>query len=77
MSHTVEWFSLKCKRMVVVVCYGVVLTSFINRRLCMKNEHSAGLSGRIQKRAAEIFAEVVALRRDIHLHPELSYEEVR
>jgi amidohydrolase/hippurate hydrolase len=43
----------------------------------MKYEHSVGLAGRIQERASEIFSEVVALRRDIHLHPELSYEEVR
>ena len=46
----------------------------------MKNEHSAVLAvlaGRIQDRASEIFSEIVALRRDIHLHPELSYEEVR
>ena len=43
----------------------------------MKNEHSGELVERIQAYAAEIFSEVVALRRDIHLHPELSYEEVR
>ena len=43
----------------------------------MTNEHSPGLAGRIQERAAELFPEIVALRRDIHLHPELSYEEVR
>ncbi len=35
------------------------------------------LAERIQKRAEEIFPDVVAVRRDIHLHPELSYEEVR
>ncbi len=43
----------------------------------MTNEHSPGLAGRMQERAAELFPEIVALRRDIHLHPELSYEEVR
>ena len=43
----------------------------------MKKEYSDRLVERIQKHAAEIFPEVVALRRDIHLHPELSYEEVR
>ncbi len=43
----------------------------------MKNEHSGGLVEQIQAHAAKIFSEVVALRREIHLHPELSYEEVR
>ncbi len=43
----------------------------------MNTEHSIGLAGQIQELAAKIFPEVVALRRDIHLHPELSYEEVR
>ena len=43
----------------------------------MKKEDYTGLAGKIQELAAEIFPEVVALRRDIHLHPELSYEEVR
>lgn len=43
----------------------------------MKKEYSDKLVERIQEHAAEIFSEVVALRRDIHLHPELSYEEVR
>ena len=43
----------------------------------MKKEDVIGLAGRIHELAAEIFPEVVALRRDIHLHPELSYEEVR
>ncbi len=35
------------------------------------------LAERIQKRAEEIFSDIVAVRRQIHLHPELSYEEVR
>ena len=43
----------------------------------MSIEHSTGLAGQIQELAAKIYPEVVALRRDIHLHPELSYEEVR
>ena len=43
----------------------------------MKTEHFAALAERIRERAADIFSEVVALRRDIHLHPELSYEERR
>ena len=43
----------------------------------MKKEHSAGLAEWIQERATEIFPEVTGLRRDIHLHPELSYEEIR
>jgi amidohydrolase len=43
----------------------------------MKNEHSIGLAKRIQDLAKEVFQEVVALRRDIHRHPELSYEEIR
>ncbi len=43
----------------------------------MKIEDFTGLAERIEKRAADIFSEVVALRRDIHLHPELSYEEKR
>jgi amidohydrolase len=43
----------------------------------METEHSNGLAERIRERAAEIFQEIVSLRRDIHLHPELSYEEIR
>ncbi len=43
----------------------------------METEHFTRLAARIQDRAADIFSEVVALRRDIHLHPELSYEEKR
>ncbi len=43
----------------------------------MKTENFTGLAERIETRAADIFSEVVALRRDIHLHPELSYEEKR
>jgi len=43
----------------------------------MSTEHFAGLAARIRERASEIFSEVLALRRDIHLHPELSYQEVR
>jgi amidohydrolase len=43
----------------------------------MNTEHSTRLAGQIREHAAEIFLEVVALRRDIHLHPELSYEEVK
>ena len=35
----------------------------------MKQKDSAGLAGKIQELAAEIFPEVVDLRRDIHLHP--------
>ena len=43
----------------------------------MSTEHFTTLAESIRERAAEIFSEVIALRRDIHLHPELSYEEVR
>ena len=43
----------------------------------MNTEHLNRLAGQIREHAAEIFSEVVALRRDIHLHPELSYEEVK
>ncbi len=43
----------------------------------METEYFTGLAERIQERAADIFSEIVALRRDIHLHPELSYEEKR
>ncbi|ABL65361.1 M20 metallopeptidase family protein [Chlorobium phaeobacteroides] len=43
----------------------------------MNNDFSAGLATRIKNRASEIFPEIVSLRRDIHRHPELSYEEVR
>lgn len=35
------------------------------------------LSSRIREHAETIFSEVVGLRRDIHAHPELSYEETR
>jgi amidohydrolase/hippurate hydrolase len=38
---------------------------------------ATGLSDHIRKRAEEIFPDVVALRREIHRHPELSYEEVK
>ncbi|NHQ60289.1 amidohydrolase [Chlorobium sp. BLA1] len=43
----------------------------------MNTEPSTALAERIQQRADEIFPEVVELRREIHRHPELSYEEVR
>jgi len=43
----------------------------------MKTGHSVELVDGIRKKSAEIFLEVVALRRDIHRHPELAYEEVR
>ena len=43
----------------------------------MKREHSVELVDRIRENSAEIFSEVVSLRRDIHRHPELAYEEVR
>ncbi len=43
----------------------------------MNTAHAAVIAEQIRGRAAEIFSEVVALRRDIHAHPELSYEEVR
>ena len=43
----------------------------------MSIEHFSALAARIRERAADIFPEVLALRRDIHLHPELSFEEVR
>ncbi|MCX6180168.1 MAG: M20 family metallopeptidase [Chlorobiales bacterium] len=43
----------------------------------MSTEYNTGFAERIRQRAAEIFPEVLALRREIHLHPELSYEEVK
>jgi len=43
----------------------------------MKKERSTLLAERIRDIATEIFSAVVSLRRDIHRHPELSYEEVR
>ncbi len=43
----------------------------------MTTAHSTTLAEQIRARAREIFPEVVSLRRDIHAHPELSYEEVR
>ena len=43
----------------------------------MNKEDTTVLAERIRERAAEIFSEVVGLRRDIHSHPELSCEEVR
>ncbi|MEI6651082.1 MAG: M20 family metallopeptidase [Chlorobiaceae bacterium] len=43
----------------------------------MKTEHSVELVDLIRENSAEIFSEVVSLRRDIHRHPELAYEEVR
>ncbi|MEI6757260.1 MAG: amidohydrolase [Chlorobium sp.] len=43
----------------------------------MSADDSTSLGGQIRERAAEIFQELVAVRRDIHQHPELSFEEVR
>ncbi|TLU84871.1 MAG: amidohydrolase [Chlorobium sp.] len=43
----------------------------------MNTESSFDFSGQIRARAAEVFSEVVSLRREIHRHPELSYEEVK
>ncbi|NTW68936.1 MAG: amidohydrolase [Chlorobiaceae bacterium] len=43
----------------------------------MNTEPSTALAERIRQRADEIFSDVVELRREIHRHPELSYEEVR
>ncbi len=43
----------------------------------MKTEHAVELVERIQAHSEEIFLEIVAMRRDIHRHPELAYEEVR
>lgn len=43
----------------------------------MLTQHFTALAARIRHRAAEIYPEIIALRRDIHLHPELSNEEVR
>lgn len=44
--------------------------------LFMNTDYSSGFARRIRERASEIFPETVSLRREIHLHPELSYEEV-
>ncbi|MGB0130428.1 M20 metallopeptidase family protein [Chlorobium sp.] len=43
----------------------------------MNTDYSSGFARRIRERASEIFPETVSLRREIHLHPELSYEEVK
>ncbi len=43
----------------------------------MNTEHVVELVERIRENSAEIFSEIVSLRRDIHRHPELAYEEVR
>ena len=43
----------------------------------MSTQNFTALAARIRQSAAEIYPEVIALRRDIHLHPELSNEEVR
>lgn len=40
-------------------------------------QHTAPLAGRIREAATSIFPEILAFRRDMHRHPELSYEEVR
>lgn len=45
--------------------------------LFMNTDYSSGFARRIRERASEIFPETVSLRREIHLHPELSYEEVK
>lgn len=43
----------------------------------MPSDHSSGLAARIREQASAIFTEIQAIRRDIHAHPELSYEEFR
>ncbi len=43
----------------------------------MNTELFVELVDRIRVNSAEIFSEIVSLRRDIHRHPELAYEEVR
>lgn len=43
----------------------------------MNTVQSTGLAERIRERATEIFPEIVSLRRQIHLHPELSCQEVK
>jgi amidohydrolase len=43
----------------------------------MTTHSSASLVSKVREHAELIFPEVVALRRDIHAHPELSYEEKR
>ena len=53
------------------------ICSYLNTEHPMSIEHFSALAARIRERAADIFPEVLALRRDIHLHPELSFEEVR
>jgi len=45
--------------------------------LFMNTDYSSGPARRIRERASEIFPETVSLRREIHRHPELSYEEVK
>ena len=43
----------------------------------MNTTYSAGLAKEIREHASEIYSEIVSLRRDIHRHPELSFEETR
>jgi amidohydrolase len=43
----------------------------------MSTDFSILLADQIRERAKKIFPEIVAVRRDIHAHPELSYEEFR
>ncbi|MEI8101942.1 MAG: M20 family metallopeptidase [Chlorobium sp.] len=43
----------------------------------MNTDFTNRVAEQIQQAAARIFQEIIALRRDIHAHPELSYEEVR
>ncbi len=43
----------------------------------MQRDNASGLADRIRARAEEIYPEVVSLRRDIHRHPELAYQEFR
>ncbi|NTV98354.1 MAG: amidohydrolase, partial [Chlorobiaceae bacterium] len=43
----------------------------------MTTDSSAFLASKVKEHAEKIYPEVVALRRDIHAHPELSYEERR
>ncbi len=43
----------------------------------MTTDLTQNVAEQIRQAAAGIFPEIVVLRRDIHLHPELSYEEVR
>ena len=56
---------------------GLMLTVLLPAALVAQRPDTGALRAEIAQRAAVVLPKVVAWRRDIHEHPELSYQEVR